>query len=397
MAMDTIASQVQTVLSSHYVVGVCTPVVGGQSSLTIRIGYGDIVMERQISYSAEQLNGDLHNCDPEVVAGHVSPVCEAETSLCDGSAVIHCNVWGTEADIQDCADEGGTCMAGACVPTICGDGRVDPTEACDDGNADDDDQCTNVCTVAQCGDGIVGPGETCDEGQANGDGACTQACTWFALCGNGILEPGENCDDGNDSDDDWCSNTCVSLTDPELSIATLVSENFQFGLGVMNLCHQRRCDGDNCPTVEDGRVQLNGRWNALCLPTIPLGKRSAIMEHTFTLNAHDGLSGVVLRDWPAEQWRIRLNFRDNQIEYQSPANSRRTVVDADLSDFRGEHQWRVVLDATRQQAFVIADGHYIGAVTLPVERLDNFMWSTHGTNNARERAELTNYRVNSFQ
>ena len=39
--------------------------------------------------------------------------------------------------------------------TRCGDGRVSGTEACDDGNADNTDDCTNTCLVAACGDGVV--------------------------------------------------------------------------------------------------------------------------------------------------------------------------------------------------------------------------------------------------
>lgn len=37
----------------------------------------------------------------------------------------------------------------------CGDGIVDPGEACDDGNLDDTDACTQACALAACGDGIV--------------------------------------------------------------------------------------------------------------------------------------------------------------------------------------------------------------------------------------------------
>ena len=37
-------------------------------------------------------------------------------------------------------------------------------EDCDDGNAIDDDACSNLCVAAVCGDGIItGPPEACDE------------------------------------------------------------------------------------------------------------------------------------------------------------------------------------------------------------------------------------------
>jgi cysteine-rich repeat protein len=50
-------------------------------------------------------------------------------------------------------------------------------EACDDGNANEDDSCRNDCTVILCGDGILDPSEFCDDGNnVNGDG-CSAFCT----------------------------------------------------------------------------------------------------------------------------------------------------------------------------------------------------------------------------
>jgi OmpA-OmpF porin, OOP family len=46
--------------------------------------------------------------------------------------------------------------------TRCGDGILATTEACDDGNTDDTDGCTNRCTIAACGDGIKQVAEECD-------------------------------------------------------------------------------------------------------------------------------------------------------------------------------------------------------------------------------------------
>ena len=51
----------------------------------------------------------------------------------------------------------------------CGDGHQQEgeatTEACDDGNAIQTDECLNDCTTASCGDGFVHQGvEGCDDG-----------------------------------------------------------------------------------------------------------------------------------------------------------------------------------------------------------------------------------------
>jgi cysteine-rich repeat protein len=124
---------------------------------------------------------------------------------------------------------------------ICGDGMVQGTEQCDDGNDIDDDACHNNCTFT-CGDGVVAATETCDtaipagvpgacptscdDGDActtdalngsacqatcvhgaitafvNGDGCCppggnsTNDSDCSVSCGNGIVEAGETCDTG---------------------------------------------------------------------------------------------------------------------------------------------------------------------------------------------------------
>ncbi|WP_437599982.1 DUF4215 domain-containing protein [Sorangium sp. So ce590] len=62
----------------------------------------------------------------------------------------------------------------------CGDGALDPGEACDDSNAADGDGCSAACEIEvppRCGDGALDPGEPCDDGNvASGDG-CEVDCT----------------------------------------------------------------------------------------------------------------------------------------------------------------------------------------------------------------------------
>ncbi|MDC0674449.1 DUF4215 domain-containing protein [Nannocystis radixulma] len=62
-----------------------------------------------------------------------------------------------------------------------------------------------------CGDGKVDDGEECDNGAQNGDdGFCTDACV-NNVCGDGLVIAGfEACDDGNDVDTDYCSNACAT-------------------------------------------------------------------------------------------------------------------------------------------------------------------------------------------
>jgi cysteine-rich repeat protein len=59
-----------------------------------------------------------------------------------------------------------------------------------------------------CGNGILDPSEECDDGNnTNGDG-CSATCT--SVCGDGKLVGKEECDDGNAANGDGCSSTCIA-------------------------------------------------------------------------------------------------------------------------------------------------------------------------------------------
>lgn len=49
---------------------------------------------------------------------------------------------------------------------VCGNGVPEGDEECDDGNADDIDNCSNACQLPKCGDGVRAGVEECDDGNA---------------------------------------------------------------------------------------------------------------------------------------------------------------------------------------------------------------------------------------
>ncbi len=131
-----------------------------------------------------------------------SSTCEAELFCGDGKTSPEI---GEDCDWSDDATADGCTLN--CEPIICGDGKVDEGEQCDDfANSDPSDGCRSDCTVPFCGDGEVDDfdGEECDdENFKNGDG-CSIFCLIEAVCGNGEQEPGEECDGGSD-----CSASCT--------------------------------------------------------------------------------------------------------------------------------------------------------------------------------------------
>ncbi|MSP26017.1 MAG: DUF4215 domain-containing protein [Myxococcales bacterium] len=124
-------------------------------------------------------------------------------------------------------------LAAACSGTdtvnggngICGNGLVEGTEQCDDGNANDADGCSNTCAGAAstvsstgstgiipgtCGNGTLDPGEVCDDGDKDDSNACGNDCQSNIVdCGNGKVDKVEECDDGNNVSDDGCTNLCT--------------------------------------------------------------------------------------------------------------------------------------------------------------------------------------------
>ncbi|MFZ9889545.1 MAG: DUF4215 domain-containing protein, partial [Myxococcota bacterium] len=75
------------------------------------------------------------------------------------------------------ADAGIPAVMDAGTETICGDGRIDTYEECDDADQLQTNACKNDCTYNICGDNFILQGiEECDEGDTqNGDG-CSAVC-----------------------------------------------------------------------------------------------------------------------------------------------------------------------------------------------------------------------------
>ncbi len=124
----------------------------------------------------------------------------------------------------------------------CGNGVVDPSEQCDDGNHALGDGCSSICQIEcrlscgscgpaglclhLCGDGVLDAGEACDDGNRIAGDGCSADCAaiepgWRCplagrrcapICGDGRVVGPETCDDDNAIAADGCSAICVSET-----------------------------------------------------------------------------------------------------------------------------------------------------------------------------------------
>ncbi len=149
-----------------------------------------------------------------------------------GCAVINGTddaTYGGTWHAKPCADSYGyICEKPAAEEPVCGNGTVETSENCDEGennscdcayaadeaNSQCGDLCCN-CTLTPgrphyCGDYFVDENEECDQGPNNSDtimNRCRTNCT-SARCGDGVIDSGENCDDGNVLEQDGCSAAC---------------------------------------------------------------------------------------------------------------------------------------------------------------------------------------------
>jgi cysteine-rich repeat protein len=153
------------------------------------------------------------DCDDGVTNGATGDPCSATCTLVCGNGVV---------DPGEACDDGAALNTGGygkCNPDCskgpyCGDAvKESPPEACDDGKNDGSyGTCNPDCSLAPyCGDGIKNGSEGCDLGAANsatayGPGKCTSTCEPAPYCGDGIVEPafGEQCEGGGSCDPTTC-------------------------------------------------------------------------------------------------------------------------------------------------------------------------------------------------
>src|SRR5438445_1559745 len=142
--------------------------------------------------------GDGRVCPDGYTCKTTTCASPAQIAACDGMPA------GTECSADS---RTGRCFDGACEATFCGNGIVEPGEACDDNNQLGGDGCNGTCTSTEvCGNGIVELDEECDSTAPS----CGSTCK-IVRCGNGIVEGVEVCDDGNNSANDGCSPLCDSI------------------------------------------------------------------------------------------------------------------------------------------------------------------------------------------
>jgi len=128
----------------------------------------------------------MEQCDPAVPGTHVADACSSTCKFNPG--------WACTGDPPN-----------NCHQTVCGDGKVEGSEGCDDGNTLPNDGCSPTCHA--------------EPNCSSATGTCT------SKCGDGLVV-NEGCDDGNTNNGDGCSSTCAvepgyQCAQPDSTAATM--------------------------------------------------------------------------------------------------------------------------------------------------------------------------------
>jgi cysteine-rich repeat protein len=114
------------------------------------------------SWSAFTVCSDAQNCDvADGVCTDIVSDCTAHDpgyAWCVGDQLSVCGPDRVTMATTICA---GLCSAGACQPPVCGDGKIEGTEECDDGNTVPGDGCEADCKLSQVIALTAGASHTC--------------------------------------------------------------------------------------------------------------------------------------------------------------------------------------------------------------------------------------------
>lgn len=157
---------------------------------------------------------------------------------------------GSVTDVDSSVDvDAGVDSGMVVVVPVCGNGVVEGSEACDDGNVVTetcsygqtsctvcDSGCNSVAgAVSFCGDSVVNGAEECDDGNLSDTDACPTTCE-NATCGDGFVQDGvDECDDGDTNNTNHCSNSCAIVYFCRVDVNTPCAPGMDF---TGNAAHQ---------------------------------------------------------------------------------------------------------------------------------------------------------------
>ena len=163
-------------------------------------------------------------CGRTMAAALIATSLLASSALLSLSGCFQCSRASDAADVGAADANAARTDDGIASVSICGNGQLEESEACDDGNLLSGDGCASDCALEvtpTCGDGLAEAGEECDDGNVSSYDGCSASCRseFLGPCGDGVVNAGEKCDATPGCSPD-CINACAepACNEPILAV-----------------------------------------------------------------------------------------------------------------------------------------------------------------------------------
>lgn len=269
-------------------------------------------------------DGDDDNSDAQGLVDH----CNANCSAVIPSTPSTCGnmVCDPHEDSSTCAED-----------CFCGNRTVEAGELCDDG-LDGSAMCDVNCSDVVCGDGQTNEAadEDCDDGNADDSDDCVDLCK-AASCGDGHhwldADSDEECDDGNQDDTDNCSTDCLLIEHRKVFVTSM---SYLGDLGGLD-----GADAE-CNAVAMA-VGLDGFYRAWLSDSVdgPATRFDIAFAGVYELNDKDSTL-VTARGWDGltkEELQHAINVDENGQEYVTGVWTNTDQAGLPLSDVETCSEW----------------------------------------------------------
>ncbi len=126
--------------------------------------------------------------------GPLGSACTSRDGWPTHGGTLNCTAGGTGRQFGDSPNPG--CHLDKIPCWVCGNGRGDPGEDCDHGasNGQPGDTCDATCHVTGCGDGVIEGSEACDDGNTTANDGCTSCGQNHPYFGSANSEAYDECE-----------------------------------------------------------------------------------------------------------------------------------------------------------------------------------------------------------